>query len=151
MKYIFLIFVILKFLSCFLTEHFGVKYRKNAVLFNPISTLLCICIIWTSDNRSIEEALPITICLIAYEIMLQIIMFVINMHKKNEKQTTWQIIYIYNTVCLNFYIDRKSEQKLRKECKNMKKISKITKTLVLLLAVSLITTSVSPVYAGWRS
>lgn len=33
----------------------------------------------------------------------------------------------------------------------MKKISKITKTLVLLLAVSLITTSVSPVYAGWRS
>lgn len=88
MKYIFLIFVILKFLSCFLTEHFGVKYRKNAVLFNPISTLLCICIIWTSDNRSIEEALPITICLIAYEIMLQIIMFVINMHKENEKQTT---------------------------------------------------------------
>ena len=59
--------------------------------------------------------------------------------------------YIYNTICLNFYIDRKSEQELRKECKNIKKISKITKTLVLLLTVSLITTSVSPVYAGWRS
>lgn len=88
MKYIFLIFVILKLLSCVLTVHFRMKYRKYAVILNPITTLLCICIIWTSDNRSIEEALPITICLIAYEIMLQIIMFVINMHKKNEKQTT---------------------------------------------------------------
>ena len=88
MKYIFLTFVILKLISCILTEYFGTKYRKYAVILNPITTLLCICIIWTSDNRSIEEALPITICLIAYEIMLQIIMFVINMHKKNEKQTT---------------------------------------------------------------
>lgn len=88
MKYIFLTFVILKLISYILTEHFGTKYRKYAVVLNPISTLLCICIIWMSDNCSIEEALPITICLIAYEIMLQIIMFVINMHKKNEKQTT---------------------------------------------------------------
>jgi len=85
MKYIFLIFVILKFLSCFLTEHFGVKYRKNAVLFNPISTLLCICIIWIYANGSINEALPITICLVAYEIVLQIIMFSICFYTRKSQ------------------------------------------------------------------
>lgn len=33
----------------------------------------------------------------------------------------------------------------------MKKISKITKTFAFLLVLSLVATSVSPVYAGWRS
>lgn len=32
-----------------------------------------ICIIWISAKGSTNEALPITICLVAYEIVLQII------------------------------------------------------------------------------
>lgn len=87
MEYIFLIFVILKLLSCVLTVHFRMKYRKYAVILNPITTLLCICIIWIYANGSINEALPITICLVAYEIVLQIIMFSICFYtRKSQKR-----------------------------------------------------------------
>ena len=65
MKYIFFIFIVLKLISSIFTGNLGEKYRKCAVILNPISTLLCICIIWIYANGSINEALPITICLVA--------------------------------------------------------------------------------------
>ena len=86
MKYIFFIFIVLKLISSIFTGNLGEKYRKCAVIVNPISTLSCICIIWIYANGSINEALPITICLVAYEIVLQIIMFSICFYNRKSQK-----------------------------------------------------------------
>ena len=85
MKYLFLAFIIVKLLSCLLTIKFSEKYRKYVIFFNLVSTLLCACIIWIFSDFSILKASPITICLVAYEIVLQLIMLVIYLYTKNEK------------------------------------------------------------------